>query len=117
MVTNAGLNRIISFLDGDLTHLSLGTGVAPVNTDTTLPNEAIRKASTSFIDNFTLIKELFLDETEGNGVTYTNAGVFGNGATATIGTGELFAGGAINIVKDNTQSFTLSIEITVSEGD
>lgn len=113
MITDSLLDRIVSYLETDITHIGLGTGSAPIVSDTSLASETERKAATSFIDDTTLVCEGFWDETEANGVTYTNAGVFGNGATSTIGTGELFAGGALNAEKDNTQTLTVSIEITV----
>lgn len=113
VVTSAMLNRILAMLDVDITHLGVGTGVEPGAGDTVLTGEAQRKAATSTIDGLTLIKEGYWDETEGNDITYTNTGVFGNGATGDVSTGELFAGGAIKIPKTNTQSMTVSVEITV----
>lgn len=113
MITNALLNRIVALLDVDITHIGIGTGAAPAVGDTTLASETQRKATTSLIDGATLILEGFWDESEANGVTFTNAGVFGNGATGTIGSGQLFAGGAINVPKTDTQSLTVSVEITV----
>lgn len=114
-VTDALINRVVGFLEGDITHISVGTGAEPSEASTTLASESLRKLTTKFIDETTLICEGYWDENEGNGVTYTNAGVFGNGATDSLGTGELFAGGGINIPKTNTQSMTVSIEITVEQ--
>lgn len=113
MVTNALITRLINYLNTDITHIGIGTGAAPTASSTTLSSEAQRKAVTKLIDANTLVLDGFWDTGEANGVTYTNGGVFGNGATATLGTGQLFAGGAINVAKDNTQSLTVSVEITV----
>ncbi|WP_069649633.1 hypothetical protein [Caloranaerobacter ferrireducens] len=113
MVTNAGLSRLLTLLDNELTHIGIGIGTAPTINDTTLDNEQLRKQASSLIDGFTLVKEIYFDETEGNGINFTNAGVFGNSATDIVGTGELFSGGSINVAKNNTQSLTISFEITV----
>jgi hypothetical protein len=112
-VANSLLDFIVTQMDADITHIGIGTGTAPAPGDTLLASEAQRKAATKLIDGTTLIKEGFWDTNEANGVTYTNAAVFGDGATDTLGTGKYRAGGAINIPKDNTQSLTVSIEITV----
>lgn len=113
LATTALINRIVAYLNTDISHIGIGTGAAPVVGSTTLASEAQRKLSTNLVDGATLVIDGFWDETEANGVTYTNAGAFGNGATATLGTGQLFSGGAINIAKDNTQSLTVSVEILV----
>lgn len=114
MVTDSLITRIVNYLDSDIGYIGIGTGTnAITETSTLLDNETYRKATTNIIDENTLILEAFWDETEANGNTYTEAGCFGNSATVTLDTGELFVGGAINVEKDNTQSLTISIEITV----
>jgi hypothetical protein len=114
-VTNKLLQRVINYLNDDITHIALGTGIVPNAESTLLDGETNRKLSDNNIDGNTLIVEGFWDTSEGNG-TYTNAGCFGNGATDTIETGELFTGGAVDITKNSTQSLTLTIEITIEEG-
>jgi hypothetical protein len=111
--TQAYIDRLISLSMTDITHIAIGTGASPGATATDLDGEALRKTATKFVDQNTLICEGFWDESEGNGQTYTNTAVFGNGATDELGTGELFEGGAISVPKDSTQSLTVSIEITI----
>lgn len=113
MYTNAGLDRIIELLEADITYIGISTGAAPVSNDILLDTELERKAATPLVDGFTLILDAFWDESEANGFTYTGTGVFGDGASDTVNTGTLIAGGGINVPKDNTQSLTVSIEITV----
>ncbi|NOK15284.1 hypothetical protein [Corallococcus exercitus] len=115
MINNSGLARVIELLDADLTIIAVGTGAAPTREATQLTSELLRKSvSETFIDGNILVKELFLNENEANG-TLTELGLFGDGATTTPGTGSLFASSAANIVKNNTQSLTVSFEIEVQE--
>lgn len=110
--TEALINRLIQMVDADAGYIGIGTGVAPTETDTLLDLEQQRKATTSFIDGATLIKEGYWDETEANGVTFTNAGLFGWGADSGIDTGSLMVGGSINVSKDSIESLTISVELT-----
>lgn len=103
---------IVAAMDGDITHIGIGTGAAPASSDTLLASETERKIGTKLIDENVLIVEGFWDTGEANGVTYTNAAVFGDSATSTIGTGKQRVGGAINVGKTNTESLTVSVEIT-----
>ena len=115
MLNDSGLSRVIELLDAELTVIAVGTGRAPVRTDTQLDGELLRKSvSETLIDGNVLVKELYLDETEGNG-TLTGLGLLGDGATTTPGTGSLFASSAANLVKNNTQSLTISFEIEIME--
>lgn len=115
MINKTGLDRIVALLDDDVTHIAVGTGAAPGYTATDLTAEAYRAAiSDTFIDGLTLVKELFLDESQAN-VTIKEVGIFDNGATNTANSGELFASFATNLVKTNTQSLTISFEIEVLE--
>lgn len=111
--TDALLNKLISLLDQNAGYAAIGTGTAPIASDALLAGEQSRKATTSFVDGFTLIKESYWDETEANGVNFTNAGLFGDGATSGLNTGSLFVGGPINVFKDPTESLTISVEITL----
>ena len=113
VVTDAALDRIIELLDADITHIGIGTGAAPIASDTLLNTETERKTITTTIDDTTIIFEAYWDESEANGTTYTTGGCFCDGATITVDTGTLFAGGSINVNKNSTQSLTVSVEITV----
>lgn len=115
-ITDAALNNILDFLETQISHVGIGTGSAPTGTDTSLASETERKLATKFLDDNTLVVEGFWDVSEANSVTYSNAGTFGNGATGTVGTGELFAGGEIDVEKINTETLTVTFEITVEEG-
>ena len=115
MLNNSGLSRVIELLDADLSVIAVGTGAAPTREATQLTSELLRKAvSETFVDGNILVKELFLDENEANG-TLTELGLFCDGATTTPGTGALFASSAANVVKNNTQSLTISFEIEIRE--
>lgn len=115
MINDSGIQRAIALLNADLTVIAIGTGAAPTRTATQLTTESLRKTvSETLIDGSILVKELFLSENEGN-VTITEWGIFCNGATVTPGTGQLFASTGSNVVKNNTQSLTLSVEIEFME--
>lgn len=113
VVLDTAIEKILEYLEDEVTHLGIGTGVAPAESATLLASEVERKIATRLIDDNILIVESFWDTAEGNGVTYTNAGAFGDGATATINTGKLFFGGEINVEKTITETLTVSFEIIV----
>lgn len=112
MITNSLISNIQDRLEADLNYIGIGTGAAPTQGSTSLASEQSRKTVNITRDANTSIFEGYWDETEANGTTYTNTGVFING-TETVDSGLLGAGGAINVQKNNTQSLTVSIEITV----
>ena len=106
---------ILQYLIEQLNYIGLGTGAPPQRLDELLEDEVIRKLITDlFLDDNILVAEVFLDETEGNGIDYTNTGIFRNGAEA-INTGKLFTGGGINFAKDESNTLTVSYEITAGE--
>lgn len=108
------ISRLVTYLNADITQIGIGTGTTPLtNSSTLLDNETLRKPTTNTVDGNTIIAEAYWDETEGNGVTYTEAAAFGNGATASIDTGEIDVGDQINIEKDSTQTLTISVELNV----
>lgn len=113
MVTDSLIAWVVTQINTDVDYIGIGTGATPTASSTTLASEQFRKLADKFIDGNIAVFEGFWDESEANGLTYTNAGIFGNGDTATLGSGQLFAGGAINIPKTSTQSMTVSIEISV----
>jgi hypothetical protein len=106
---------IVSTLAEQLTHIGIGTGAAPGVGDTLLADEAYRKIIVDpvIVDN-TYVASVFWDESEANGATYTNAGIFLYG-TDTVDTGTLFFGDAINQEKDSTKNLTIGVEITAVE--
>ena len=113
ITTDAGILRIIELLETDIKYIGIGTGTFSGESATLLDNETDRKPVTaSSVDNV-LILDGYWDETEGNGVTYLESGCFCDGATASIDSGTLFAGSTISVIKDSTQSLTISVEITV----
>jgi|SanBayMetagenome_1026888.scaffolds.fasta_scaffold27195_4 hypothetical protein len=115
MIHTSGINRVLALLDAELTAAGVGTGTAPSVSDTQLTDELYRKPITlGVIDGNALLKDMFLDETEGNG-TITEIGLFGAPSILSAGLGELFQSGGANITKDSTQSLTISFEIEVKE--
>lgn len=95
------------------THMAMGTSNTPVtDADTTLAAEYYRdlitrrRAFTSRIQY-----QLFLDTTQGNGVTYSEAGLFNvrNGSSIMFAR-VLFTG----IPKDNSSTLTLSWDISLA---
>jgi len=106
---------VVTTLATQLTHIGIGTGAAPGIGDTALASEAYRKIIVDpVIVDTTLVMSVYWDESEANGSTYTNAGIFLFG-TDTISTGTLFFGDAINQEKDNTKNLTIGVEITAVE--
>lgn len=98
---------MLTLLNTELTEAAVGTGTTPIVSATQLTTELYRKPITvGTLDGNTLVKELFLDETEAN-ATLTEIGLFGSG--------QLFASGGAHITKDSTQSLTISFEIEVKE--
>lgn len=114
ITTNNFLAEVVDHVYDAISHIGIGDGVSAITAaNTLLVNEVERKAATMYLDDTTVIAEAYWDETEGNGVTYTEAGCFWDGATATIDTGALAVGGQINVPKDATQTLTVSIEILI----
>jgi hypothetical protein len=115
IIHTSGIDRVIALLDSDLDVIAVGSGATANLNDTQLPSEFFRKLTqVGVVDGNVLIKEIFLDESEANG-NITSIGILGSGATATAGTGQLFASGPAALLKDNTQSLTISFEIEVKE--
>ena len=115
MIHTSGITRVLALLNTDATHIAIGSGSAPTVASTQLTTETLRKAiTTSLIDGNALVKEVFIDESEGNG-TITELGLFVNGATISAGSGQLLTSGTAALLKDNTQSLTISFEIEVKE--
>lgn len=113
VVTNQLVQSILTSVDTLVTHVGIGTGSAPTDQSVALSGEVARKQAITYTDSNTIIKEVFFDESEVNDVQLTNAGSFGVGATDVVGTGALLTGGLIDVFKNNRQSLTVSMEITV----
>ena len=108
MIQTSGINRVLALLKDDLTDIAVGSGTAPTVSATALTSEMLRKPiSTSVIDGAVLISEVFFDENDANG-TIREIGIFD-------GANQLFASGGALLVKDNTESLTVSFEIEVKE--
>jgi hypothetical protein len=113
-MTDAGILRVLSLLEADITHMAVQNGAAPTTASTLLNGEFARTdVIDPLVDGFTLVVEGFFDETQANG-TITGFGAFGNGATDTSGTGTLIAATDANFTKTSgEESLTISAEITV----
>ncbi|HYG58661.1 MAG TPA: hypothetical protein VD902_11445 [Symbiobacteriaceae bacterium] len=108
-VAPTGVQRVLDLLDADLSHIALDSGAT---TDAGLAAEHYRAALTPpFRDGATTVLEVYLDETQGNGLTETVALLAG--ATGTPGTGTLFAYQGAAIEKTDRDSLTISFEVTV----
>jgi len=108
-ITSAGnslaLNSVLASTMNSISVISLKTAGGelfrkiPTSVDTSVPQ---KKVFTFWIDTF-----------EGNGALVTLS-LYGNGATATLGTGTEIATQPVTIVKDNTNSLTIiwTVEVT-----
>ena len=82
----------------------------------TIAGEIFRKVPTT-VDILTPQKKQFtfwLTETEGNG-DIIGVSLYGNGATATLGTGAEMVSQVVSILKDNTNSLTIIWEVEVTQ--
>jgi len=118
LIVDAGANLIRDFLKGDsvsgLTHLALGTGTtSPSTNDVGLENETYRKAFTDVaVENRLLRIAVFFTSSEYAG-DISELGLFGNGATDTLGTGTMYSRTTIaTITKSNTEPLTVEWTLT-----
>jgi len=111
------LTRLLSgdaTYSGEITYGALGTGTtAPANADTTLETESFRKVTSSqtYSDNIAYI-DFYYTATDCDG-TYKEFGNFIDGE-AGVDTGQLFSHVAVNWVKSNTESLTVSCIYTIT---
>lgn len=122
LFTTAGKESLAQAIQGEtggnqgiITYCALGTDdTAPALGDTDLGTELFRKLVSvrSFLNNQAIF-ETFYTTSEGNG-NLKEAGLFGDDAGATPGSGTLFCHAAIDRVK--SASDTLSLEWTVIIG-
>ncbi|MDE2099069.1 MAG: hypothetical protein KGL39_17580 [Patescibacteria group bacterium] len=124
LVVTVGRNLVRDFLSGAavtaLSEFAIGTGsAAPANTDTQLVTEVFRDIFTSVSSPMDgqLQIQYYLGSTSANGYTISEAGLFGNGATAAANSGTLYARGTFaGEAKDSTQAwtFTWTLNFTAS---
>lgn len=74
--TTLGRNSVRDFLQGDITHIAVGTGtVDPAESDTSLGAEVVEKAATATVLGDGRVEHVItLDLTEGNGSSLTEVG-------------------------------------------
>ena len=115
---NAGRTVLLSFTTnaGSLSgvqYFAVGTGVGtPAASDTQLVSEFFRKAPTSTsISGGGALISTFFGTSDGN-ATYTEAGLFGDGATGTVNSGQLFNHAPYVYAK--TVSVTLTNQVTIT---
>jgi hypothetical protein len=124
VITLNGKSNILTFLgstslSGVLAfaqQFAVGTGpiIAVSVGDTSLSTELYRTAPSTFtIAGNTVNISTFYGSTNGNGV-YTNAGLYGGGATATLGTGVLYTHALYAFTKANGFSLTSDYLLTVN---
>lgn len=107
-IMQAGRTAVLSYIgspSGSTTgwsqYLAIGTGAITATTpqDTALSNEVFRKAPVSFAVNGTLVDiNIQLGTTESQ-VSMTNVGLYGNGASSTLGSGTLFTHALFSFTK------------------
>ncbi len=116
---NTGRTVVLNFLSNaggytGINYFAVGTGLVSVaSTDTTLVTEVFRKAITTVsISGQTVTFTTTFATTEGN-YSYTEAGLFGNGATGTVGSGTLFTHASYVYTKTSsvilTNSYAMSL--------
>lgn len=123
LITNQGRNQILEFIyfsaggvNAFSQQFSVGTGtiytVQP--SDTTIAGELARVApsATSLVGNTTTISSTF-STSQGNG-TWTNAGMWGNVATSTLGTGNLFTHLLCSFTKTSASAITCDYSVTLT---
>lgn len=115
-ITNTGRAQILTYIGSSsgstvqwAQYFAIGTGVitATSPTDTALANEVFRKAQTSFSVAGTQVDISFSLGISDAQVTMTNGGLYGAGASATLGSGSLethclfsYTKGAIALIID-----------------
>ena len=118
MVVTAGKNsiasRAVGNTKGEITYCAVGTGiVAPVAGNTALGSELARKLiSVRSVSGNVATFSTFFTTSEAIG-SLTEAGLFGDDATATSGTGTLFARTLISRTKTSNDTLTLVWSLTI----
>lgn len=121
MVVTAGKNALADRLIGTtsnnrgiITYCALGTGItAPVAGNTAMEIELFRKLiSVRSVSGNVATFQTFYTATEVEG-TLTEAGLFGDDASGTAGSGTLFCRTLINRVKTTSDTLTLVWTVTI----
>ena len=122
LLVNTGRSKIADFLRGQdvegVNYFAVGSGVTnSAATDTILETETGRISISSTRENPSFSAELaaFAGTSSLNG-THTEAGLFGDGATATANSGVLFSRLLVSIVKTNQQSLTFVFRYGITGG-
>ena len=125
LITTAGRSQVLTYIGAPnlsspvvpfSQYFSVGTGptltVNPgdshINTELTRLVPSTYTVSGNGVDIST-----FFGTSQGNG-TWSNCGLFGNNATATLGTGTLLTHALFSYVKTNTQAVTCDYIVTLS---
>lgn len=105
--------------EGESTYGAVGSGgITPLSSDTTMETEIDRKlVAVSSIVSQTVHIEVFFAENEGNG-TITKFALFGEDASASADSGTMmeYADFSSSFTKTSSETLTIEIDITVSEG-
>lgn len=109
-----GISGNITSNNGQITYCAVGTSTtSPALGNTTLVAEIARKQiSTRSSSGAVATFRTFFNQSEANGVL-KEAGLFGEGASATTDSGTLFARTSINRTKSSSDTLTLSWTVTV----
>jgi hypothetical protein len=119
-IMNAGRSAVLSYIgstSGSTTqwaqYFAVGTGAitAVSPTDTALSNEVFRKIPASFSVNGTLVDINILFGTTDAVVTMTNCGLFGAGATSTLGSGTMMSHALFAYSKG---SFSIAVDYVIN---
>lgn len=122
IVTNVCFNDIIDYLveSGSPTgidYMAFGNnGTAATVNDTDLVSETFRKLLTTKTRvGQTAVLSVYLSTTEAND-THLEIGLYGNGATITPGSGDLFNRIVISETKVNTETWTVEVVLSFANG-
>lgn len=120
LITTAGRTQVLTYIgspSGNTTgwsqYFAVGTGaITSVSAgDTSLANEVFRKAQTSYAVNGTQVDVNIQFGTTDGEYNYTNAGLFGNSASSTLGSGTLMTHALFSFSKG---AFAISCDYIVN---
>lgn len=122
MVPTTGLNVMVKLLSGTaasgLEYFAMGTGTGANSAGMTqLTTERLRDIITQFTESGpSLILKYYLSSAAGNGLTFTEAGLFGNGATGALNSGTLFARATFTGAnKTSAEAWTFTWTVTAAD--
>ena len=120
LITTNGRTNVLTYIGsstGSTTqwsqYFAVGTGAitAVSASDTSLSNEVFRKSQASFSVNGTLVDVNFQFGTTDAEFAYTNAGIFGNAASGTLGSGTLMTHALFSYTKG---AYAISIDYVIN---